>query len=284
MADNTSIREFLNLPYISNSDDKYHQFDLYVPEAKPSSQAVAPPLLIFVHGGAWRSEDKADHSRLASRLASLTSFPVAVPNYRLTTPSTPDLRHPSHTEDLHTFLNFLLDWPGPQPNTYNPSALYAIGHSCSAHMLTSIFLSPSSPTHTSIPTLVPSPRLLSSIKAFILSSGIYDIDLLLRSFPAYKAWFIADTFGTHDSYAPWSTMDRELRKGLNANCKWFVIHSTGDTLVDVIQSEGMLSQLRQQGVDDVELNRELTEEHNDTLKGDVYPGIVSRFVLGCENK
>ena len=27
---------------------------------------------------------------------------------------------------------------------------------------------------------------------------------------------------------------------------------------------------------------ELTEEHNELLEGEVYPGIVARFVLACE--
>lgn len=257
------------------------------------------------------SEDKSDHASLARRLASLTSFPVAVPNYRLTTSSTPHIKHPAHAEDLHEFLKFILDWPGHEPpSKYDPRRLYLAGHSCSAHMLMSIFLSPppprprtqdsnstAPPTYTTtrepthiyfFPQLIPSPRLITSIRGFILSEGIYDLDLLLRSFPAYKDWFVAAAFGARDSYAAVNTIRGVIRKPSaptdkqEEKAKWLVIHSTGDTLVDVVQSQGFADNLQEQSAD-VELNdSEVTEEHNDLLRGEVYPSIVAKFVLRNE--
>lgn len=165
MTDSTRIREYLDIPYLTNPDGEFHKFDLYVPELPSSDSTAPPPLLIFIHGGAWRSyvpssptkalplfdidihrEDKSEHALLARRIANLTSFPVAVPNYRLTTFSTLHIRHPAHAEDLHEFLKFILDWPGPEPpSKYDPGRLYLMGHSCSTHMLMSIFLSPPPP-------------------------------------------------------------------------------------------------------------------------------------------
>ena len=55
----------------------YKELDLYVPpEATDKS-----PLLVFIHGGAWRTEDKAEHAPLALALAA-RGFPVAAINYR----------------------------------------------------------------------------------------------------------------------------------------------------------------------------------------------------------
>ena len=107
------------------------------------------------------SEDKSEHAGLARRLAQLTSFAVAVPNYRLTKPETPH-RHPAHAEDLLQFLDFVLGWEGPQgvAKPYDASRIYVFGHSCSAHMLTSILLTPPA---DSFPTLAPSTRLLESV-------------------------------------------------------------------------------------------------------------------------
>ncbi|KAI0818549.1 Alpha/Beta hydrolase protein [Irpex lacteus] len=322
MVDSTQIREYIDIPYVSHPDGKFDKFDLYVPE-RPSSSNTSklPPLLVFVHGGAWRSYDKSDHAPLARRLASLTSFPIAVPNYRLTTSSTPHIKHPAHAEDLHEFLKFILDWSGPEPpSKYDPGRLYLAGHSCSAHMLMSIFLSPppplpraqdsnstatspSPPTYTPtrepthiyfFPQLIPSPRLIASVRGFILSEGIYDLDLLLRSFPAYKDWFVAAAFGERDSYAAVNTIQGIIRKPPQPpstptvkeedKAKWLVIHSTGDTLVDVLQSQGFADNLREQGAD-VELNdSEVTEEHNDLLRGEVYPTLVANFVLRNEKE
>lgn len=61
----------------SAPDDDYRQVDLYVPE----NASADTPLIVFVHGGAWRSEDKAEHKPLANMLCS-QGFTVAMPNYR----------------------------------------------------------------------------------------------------------------------------------------------------------------------------------------------------------
>ncbi|CCM06224.1 uncharacterized protein FIBRA_08470 [Fibroporia radiculosa] len=313
------FEELLAVPYVSQptvAHNPLHQFDLYVPKS-PSTTTQAPPLICFVHGGAWRSEDKAQHAQLARRLAAHTRFPVAIPNYRLSTPATP-LRHPAHAEDLLAFLHFVLTWSGPpsSPCPYDPTQLYLLGHSCSAHMLTSIFLQPpesisdpspspsppSSPAASDpsspplppspIPTpaaLSPSPALLASTRALVLSEGLYDFDTLLRAFPAYKSWFIAPTFGRLRSYTPWNTASYRPRPG-GAHLRWLVLHSRGDTLVHPEQSALIWRHLKElyaepQDGDERGTARmvcrdwdTLTEEHNDTLAGEVYPRLVADFV------
>ncbi|KAF9821379.1 hypothetical protein IEO21_00625 [Rhodonia placenta] len=304
----TSIDEHLSIPYISTSPpNPFHHFDLYVPNPTPPAK---PPLICFVHGGAWRSEDKADHAALARRLAARTRCPVALPNYRLTTPATP-LRHPAHAADLLAFLHFLLAWPGPADADahgppYDPTALYLIGHSCSAHMLTSIFLQPPSPapppsSADALPpapvptpdTLRPAPALLAATRALALSSGLYDLDLLLRAFPAYKSWFVAPAFGRLRTYAPWNTAAYTLRAGA-AHPRWLLVHSTGDTLVHRAQSEAAWAALRalygEEGDGDGDAEQggrrmverawdSLTEEHNEALAGEAYPRVVGDFIL-----
>lgn len=118
-----------------------------------------------------------------------------------------------------------------------PRNMYLVGHSCSTHMLSSIILDTTSTT----PSLTPSAELLSSIQGAILSEGIYDIDLLLASFPSYRDAFIAPSFGPLGSYREFSVL-RELRDGAS-HIKWLIIHSKGDTLIDVRQSEGMYQHL-----------------------------------------
>ncbi|KAH9951872.1 alpha/beta-hydrolase [Amylocystis lapponica] len=264
-------------PDIAYAASPLHSFDLYV----PPQPHVSPPLICFVHGGAWRSEDKADHAPLARRLAAFTRCPVAVPNYRLTTPATP-LHHPAHSEDVLRFLTFLLTWPGPAPGTpppYDPSRLYLVSHSCSAHILTSIFLTPPDPA-AAYPSLVPDPRLLASTRALVLSDGLYDFDLLLHTYPAYKTWFIAPAFGTRTSYAPFNTTTYAPREGAE-HLSWLVLHSTGDTLVDMPQSERIHARLCElYPPRRVERNfDELTEEHNQMLQGELYPRLVGQFIL-----
>ena len=234
------------------------------------------------------SEDKADHRLLANRLAALTQFPVAVPNYRLTDTSShgeDHLRHPSHAEDILQFLTFLITWSGPPDfgnglPPYNPREIYVIGHSCSAHMLASIFLDTSAVT----PSLTPPRALSDAVHAIVMSEGIYDLDLLLASFPAYREFFVEDTFGPNESYSEYCVTAVPLRT-TEPRMRWLIVHSKGDTLVDISQSEAMYSHLVQlhsaTSVERVFRNTsELDGEHNAILRGEHYARIVGSFILG----
>lgn len=253
------------------------------------------------------SGDKADHAQLALNLTNATGFPVAVPNYRLTPKSPIDeqFHHPGHAEDILVFLEFILSW-GQRfifspvidrvPNSwslssfqvqhgylpYDGTRLYLMGHSCSAHILASIFLDTTAIT----PSLTPSDNLLKTVQAIIMSEGIYDLELLLARFPAYRSWFIADAFGDLPSYAKFSMTEYPF---LNAAARWLVIHSKGDTLVDVAQSHAMaqhLRQLKKARAEEIQTSLDHLERgHDDILNGDnKFVEIVSNFILTDASK
>lgn len=285
---------FLDLLYVPqtgkpDSRDRPHEFDLYVPHVSLDKEHK-PALICFIHGGAWRSEDKADHSTLAQNLATFTGCPVAVPNYRLT-PREPTadsaLLHPAHAEDILRFLTFAHEWDGSPISAgplYDPERIFLMGHSCGAHMLASIILDSAPIT----PSLAPRPALLRAVQGVILSEGIYDIDLLLASSPDYRTWFIASAFGEHHSYAAYATTNFPVRKD-GGHIRWLVVHSKGDTLVDQRQSEVMYEHLQRihEEQDGGSSNRRvfkdweaLNEEHNDILRGDIFVRVVGDFVSG----
>lgn len=276
------MNEFKDIAYVEGSAfGTWHDFDLYVPEGEP----VPRPLVVFVHGGAWRSEDKAKHSELARRLARETACAVAVPNYRLTTPET-GLKHPAHAEDLLAFLEFALRWEGPcgpKHPQYDPSQLYLVGHSCSAHMIASILLVPPADAPKTFPSLAPSDALLAAVRGVIATEGLYDIDLLLQSFPSYKDWFIANTFGEDAMYAMYSVSRYDLRSSAE-EIQWLILHSPKDPLVDVLQSETMVQHL--QGLQaNVESYLKLTsDDHNGVLLEDKYHELVRGFISRVGSK
>ncbi|KAJ7109282.1 Alpha/Beta hydrolase protein [Mycena epipterygia] len=253
------------------------RFDLHLPQhSTPDS-----PILVFVHGGAWHGEDKSDHRALASDLATATHCPVLVPNYRLTTAQN-QFRHPGHAEDILSFLVFITTWEGI-PHRFDPVGrpMYLLGHSAGAHILATIFLDSSAVT----PTLTPPPAVLQAVRGVVLSEGIYDIDLLLTRFPAYRRWFIASAFGDHASYADVSTTRLPLREG--SNLRWLVVHSTGDTLVDIPQSDAMYTHLRTlYGAEaDARVARDvdrLDMEHSDVLQSPLFIDIVRAFAAGAQ--
>lgn len=241
------------------------QFDLYTP---PDSHQK--PLICFVHGGAWRSDDKLEHAQLARKLATTTSYPVAVPNYRLSpTTGDPVIVHPAHAQDILQFLNFILSHPSP---SFDPHNLILIGHSCSAHMLSCIFLDSSAIS----PSLSPSPELLQSVKAVIMSEGIYDLDMLITSFPNDREWFIQRAFGIAQSYTQFSVLKYPARP--LTPISWLLIHSKGDTLVDQIQVDAMYDHLSQLFPHKVTRNvDDFVDDHYAIPRSDHYVEVINQF-------
>lgn len=113
-----------------------------------------------------------------------------------------------------------------------------------------------------------------------MSEGIYDVDLLLASFPQYREAFVAAAFGQRESYSPFGTTQFPL---INPIVRWLIIHSKGDTLLDVLQSKAMyqhLVDLNGENSDErVHSNlEELDDEHNAILRTDEYVRIVKDFI------
>ncbi|KAJ7582891.1 Alpha/Beta hydrolase protein, partial [Mycena floridula] len=263
-----SVQTAVNVAYSDDQSDLFRQFDVYF------TSGSTEPAIIFVHGGAWRSEDKSDFVDLANSLVQQTRCAVFVPNYRLTTSTNLNFKHPGHARDILQFLSFLVDWKHPEGLNFDAAKLFLLGHSCSAHMLASIFLD------SPYASLRPRTFLLERIRAIIMSEGIYQIDLLLDHFPKYKEWFIEAAFGPHDSFTQFNATNLSLR---NNRIRWLFIHSKGDSLVDVAQSEVMLAHL--QNLYDaaahthVEANFDtLQGEHNDILHSSAYVQIVADFI------
>jgi len=114
-----------------------------------------------------------------------------------------------------------------------------------------------------------------------LSEGLYDLDLLLTSFPDYRQLFIAPTFGHRDSYAPFSPINFPL---LHHHLRWLLIHSDADNLVDLAQSQAMREHLLRLYAPDSERHvhsnfHELHAGHDAILHTDKYFRIVTDFVL-----
>ncbi|MBS7792988.1 alpha/beta hydrolase [Roseococcus sp. SDR] len=67
-----------------------HRFDLY----RPANLPPDAPLLVFVHGGAWRAGSRGDYRFLGVPLAAMGCL-VAIPDYRLW----PEVAFPGFVED-----------------------------------------------------------------------------------------------------------------------------------------------------------------------------------------
>src|SRR5260221_3029992 len=351
--------ELWDIPYTQDdaSNPQLH-YDLYNPRDRTwqpggpdrrgrsgNSTIVECPIIVFVHGGGWRTGDKSDHRPMARRVAHATSLPVCCPNYRLS----PAVKHPTHTNDIHAALDHLVsrehhifesshhasvaDGVANESETVSVkfTSLYLIGHSAGAHILGSLFLSPppsasnppppsSSPCYACLaPSLPrrrpPSPPLTRLVNGIICLAGIYSLDLLLRSFPLdfYRS-MLTEAFGEGDSYVDvdLTTYVRlpPLKSTLETKdfecdgkkkdevverdkIRWAVVHSKGDTLVDMLQPEAFYRHLAElyptegggsvtKGNGDGSMLLDvttLTGEHDPLLETEEWAGLVKDFIL-----
>jgi acetyl esterase/lipase len=109
---------------IAYGNDPQQRLDVYVPDDQPG---VAPPLVVFWHGGRWSSGDKADYRFVGAALAQL-GYAAVLPNYR----HYPQVKMAGFMDDAAQAAL----WAAAHADRYgaDPNRLYLTGHSAGAHM------------------------------------------------------------------------------------------------------------------------------------------------------
>ncbi|KAJ1678145.1 hypothetical protein EV182_004680 [Spiromyces aspiralis] len=221
--------------------------DIYVPVAlgaSSSSSATRPELVVYVHGGSWRSGDKSEYTQLATRLIQLAGsrIAVAVINYTLSTKDKPDVIHPTHLVDCWLAVEWLA--ANGTRYGYDGEKLHLVGHSAGGHLTGLLALSPPSETVA---------RVVRSVTGI---SGIYDVPGLVAKWPTYVD-FVEMAFGDDQEYwrlaspqcHPLNDQDLDSISDRNrmrlavvmtegkpipplTGIRYLVAHSLGDELVD----------------------------------------------------
>jgi acetyl esterase/lipase len=140
------------------ADAEKHRLDLYLPHDKKNF-----PVLVFVHGGSWRSGDRSLYKALGERFAR-AGIGVAIPSYRLM----PQNPHPAQIEDVAAAFDWVYRNIAQQGG--DASHIYLSGHSSGAHLaallaLDEKYLKKFDLSHT-------------AIRGVIAMSGVYDVDKL----------------------------------------------------------------------------------------------------------
>ena len=104
-----------------------HKLDLYLPKGRKDF-----PVVLFVHGGAWRSGDKNyffDVYGQVGRMFARNGMGAVVINYRLA----PQFKHPAHIEDVARAFA----WTYRNIARYGgrPDQLFVCGHSAGGHLV-----------------------------------------------------------------------------------------------------------------------------------------------------
>jgi arylformamidase len=153
-----SLRGHVDIPYGS---DARHRIDIF-----PAENARG--LLVFIHGGYWRSLDKSMFSWLAASWVA-AGVSVAAPNYRLA----PSVAIDAIVDDAIAAMNFLVR-KGP---SYGASAdrIVVSGHSAGGHLAAALLAAPLSRLQFD------ATRIIGAVPI----SGVFDFEpLLLHAFNA----------------------------------------------------------------------------------------------------
>lgn len=144
--------------------------DIFPAESQPGGASA--PVLVFIHGGYWRSLDKADHAFLAPAFVKQGAC-VVVPNYALC----PTVTIP----DITLQMVKALAWVYRHIATYggDPHRITVVGHSAGGH-LAAMLLTCQWPAYR--PGLPP-----ALVKNALSISGLYDLE------PLRHTPFLADS-------------------------------------------------------------------------------------------
>jgi acetyl esterase/lipase len=137
------------------ADEPKHKLDLYLPEHRESA-----PVFFFIHGGAWRSGDRALYVPVGNQFAK-EGIVTVVPSYRLA----PKHPFPAQIDDVAAAFA----WTVQHLAEYGCSTnrIYVGGHSAGAHLAALLALNPK---HLRTYNLAP-----SLIRGTIALSGVYDL-------------------------------------------------------------------------------------------------------------
>jgi acetyl esterase/lipase len=142
-----------DIPYLEGKDTDAgkHKLDLYLPKGKSGF-----PVLIFIHGGAWRSGDRALYVALGNRFAK-EGIGVVAPSYRLM----PGAAHPAQIEDAVAAVEWTLKNIGAHGGDLK--RVWVSGHSAGGHLAAWVGLEK---------------RLWPQLKGVIAMSGVYDLSTM----------------------------------------------------------------------------------------------------------
>ncbi len=162
-AARASIRNQLKIPY---GPGPSATLDLFFPTGSSSDDGALVPVLMFIHGGFWKSLDAATFSFVGGAFAPAGAL-VAVIDY----PLIPDVR----MDEIVDHVGLAIRWLSQNAEAHggDPERIHVAGHSAGGQ-LAAIALDPAWQAAHAIPS--------TAIRGGIAISGVFELEPLRRSF------------------------------------------------------------------------------------------------------
>ena len=129
---------FLDVAYAGTAN-KEQTLDIYLPTQTLDTRA--PMLIVFLHGGAWRSGDKSEWTHFGEFFPR-HGFAFAIPNYRLSHIEDGELmlKHPEHLMDCAKAVEFC--WKNGEEYGFDATRIILSGHSAGGQLSGLLVLQP----------------------------------------------------------------------------------------------------------------------------------------------
>jgi acetyl esterase/lipase len=171
------VREVKDLAYYEgpDADPAKHKLDLYLPK-----DATKVPILMWIHGGAWKLGDRSWYGELGRRFAE-AGVGFAAISYRLS----PKVKHPAHIEDCARAFAWLHQHAAEHGG--DSERLFVAGQSAGGHLSALLALDSQYLRALHVPD--------GAIKGAIPMSGVYTIPALPAETKGLLAMF-PESFGS----------------------------------------------------------------------------------------
>jgi acetyl esterase/lipase len=223
----SDIRESKNIEY-KNVNGKSLQLDIYIPEniKKPA------PLLVFIHGGGWRSGKRSDYLVYLIDFAK-RGYITATVSYRFLS----DSCYPACVEDISDAVKWF--FKNGDTYGYDPDRIALIGGSAGAHLALLAAYGWKKPGSEA--DSLGSKR----IKAVVDIYGPYDLTTEYARTHHLVTTFIDHSYDDSPVLYREASPEQYLNKG---DPPTLILHGTSDELVPISQSDSLAAKLSSLGI------------------------------------
>jgi arylformamidase len=165
----SSLPCHLDVPYVGSSNgagSTGETLDVFPADKADDGSGAGAPVLVFIHGGYWRSLDKADHSFLAPAFTRRGAC-VVIPNYDLC----PAVTIPHITLQMVSALAWV--YRNIARFGGDPSRITVVGHSAGGHLAAMLL--------TCLWPLYAKDLPANLVKNALSISGLYELQSILQT-------------------------------------------------------------------------------------------------------